>query len=61
MITDYAVINTAVHDSNEFADFIDTTGKVVYADSAYTGREIAEKLPENAENSIHEKAIAIVR
>ena len=55
IITDYAVTNAAVHDSNEFVDFIDGTDKVVYADSAYAGREIAEKLPENVENSIHEK------
>lgn len=55
IITDYAVTNAAVHDSNEFVDFINDKDKVVYADSAYTGREIAEKLPENVENSIHEK------
>ncbi len=55
IITDYAVTNAAVHDSNELVDFIDKTDKVVYADSAYSGRGIAEKLPENVENSIHEK------
>ena len=55
IIIDYAITNAAVHDSNEFVDFIDETDKVVYADSAYAGREIAEKLPENVENSIHEK------
>ena len=55
IITDYAVTNAAVHDSNEFVDFIDGTDKVVFADSAYAGREIAEKLPKNVENSIHEK------
>ncbi len=55
IITDYAVTNAAVHDSNEFVGFIDETDKVVYADSAYSGREFAEKLPKNVENSIHEK------
>ena len=55
IITDYSVTNAAVHDSNRFVDFIDETDKVVYADSAYAGREIAEKLPENVKNSIHEK------
>ena len=55
IITDYSVTNAAVHDSNKFVDFIDETDKVVYADSAYAGREIAEKLPDNVINSIHEK------
>jgi len=55
IIIDYAVTNAAVHDSNVFVDFIDETDRVVYADSAYAGREIAEKLPANVENSIHEK------
>lgn len=55
IIIDYTVTNAAVHDSNEFVDFIDETDKVVYADSAYAGREISEKLPENIENLIHEK------
>jgi len=55
IITDYTVTNAAVHDSNEFVDFIDETDKNVYADSAYAGREIAAKLSENVENNIHEK------
>lgn len=55
IVTDYTVTNAAVHDSNEFVDFIDETDNVVYADSAYAGREIAENLPENVKNSIHEK------
>lgn len=55
IITDYAVTDAAVHDSNEFVDFINETDKVVYADSAYTGSEIAEKLPEEVENRTHEK------
>lgn len=55
IITDYAITNAAVHDSNEFVDFIDDKDKVVYADSAYAGREIAGRLPENVENNIHEK------
>lgn len=55
IITDYTVTDAAVHDSNEFVDFIDETDKVVYADSAYAGCEIAEKLPKNVKNSIHEK------
>lgn len=55
IITDYAVTNAAVHDSNEFVDFIDETDQVVYADSAYSSREIAENIPKNVKNSIHEK------
>lgn len=55
IITDYSVTNAAVHDSNKFVDFIDDTDKIIYADSAYSGREIAESLPGNVKNCIHEK------
>ena len=36
-------------------DFIDETDQAVYADSAYTGAEIAANLPPNVENHVHEK------
>lgn len=55
IITDYAVTNAAVHDSNKIVEFIDETDKVVYADSAYAGHEISEKLNKNVKNNIHEK------
>jgi len=55
IVIDYAVTSAAVHDSKEFVDFIDETDKIIYADSAYSGREIAEKLPDNVQNNIHEK------
>lgn len=38
--TDYSVTDASVHDSNEFADFVDDNDKVVYADSAYVGKEL---------------------
>ena len=40
IITDYSVTDASVHDSNEFADFVDDNDKVVYADSAYVGKEL---------------------
>ena len=56
IITDYEVTAASVHDSQEFSDFIDETDQVVYADSAYASAEIAEKLPKNVDNQIHERA-----
>jgi len=61
IITDYSVANAAVHDSNKFVDFIDETDNVVYADSAYAGRKIAEKLPKILKTVFIKKVIAIVR
>ena len=55
LITDYAVTDAAVHDSQQFVDFIDESDHVVYADSAYSGQLIADALPQAVENRIHEK------
>lgn len=44
IITNYAVTPANVHDSNEFVDFIDETDAVVYADSAYAGKELSEHI-----------------
>ena len=51
LITDYSVTPANVHDSNEFVDFIDETDREVYADSAYTGKD----LPGHVKNRVHEK------
>jgi len=51
IITDYATTSANVHDSNEFTDFLGAEDKVVYADSAYVGKEI----PEHIENRVCEK------
>ena len=51
IITDYETTPANVHDSNEFTDFLGEEDQVVYADSAYTGKEI----PSNVENRVCEK------
>lgn len=55
LITGYAVTDSAVHDSKALIDLLDKKDKVLYADSAYSGNPIAEKLPKEIENQIHEK------
>ena len=44
IITEYAVTSANVHDSQKFTDFLDDTDEVVYADSAYAGQEVPEKI-----------------
>ena len=51
IITDYETTSANVHDSNEFTDFLGEEDQVVYADSAYAGKEI----PDNVENRVCEK------
>ena len=51
IITDYETTPANVHDSNEFTDFLDKDDQVVYADSAYVGKEI----PDHVENRVCEK------
>jgi IS5 family transposase len=50
-ITDYAVTSAEVHDSNEFENFLNEEDQVVYADSAYVGKNI----PQGVENRVNEK------
>ena len=47
---------SSVHDSQEFLNLVDETDKALYADGAYSGAPIAEALPKNIANYIHEKA-----
>ena len=51
IITDYATTSANVHDSNEFTDFLNEEDQIVYADSAYVGKEI----PDHVENRVCEK------
>lgn len=55
LITNYGVTNAAVHDSNCCTELLEKSDKNVYADSAYSSKEIAENLPEKCENHICEK------
>jgi IS5 family transposase len=55
-ITRYTVTNAAVYDSQELKNLIEAgKDKRLYADSAYTGKEIQSLLPEDVKNRIHEK------
>ena len=55
LITNYDITDAAVHDSQRCTELLDNKDKAVYADSAYSGAEIAENLPENCKNQICEK------
>ena len=55
LIVDYAVTDASVHDSQKICELIDEQDKVVYADSAYWGKTVAEGLPKTVENQIHER------
>lgn len=55
LITDYTVTPANVHDSQPMPAMINENDKAVYADSAYWGNAVAEALPENVENHIHER------
>ena len=55
LITGYSVTDASVHDSQALSGLMDEKDKVLYADSAYSGKPIAEQLPEWVENKIHEK------
>ena len=44
IITDYAVTGANVHDSQKFTEFLNDTDVTVYADSAYAGQKVPEKI-----------------
>ena len=44
IITDYDVTGANVHDSQIFTDFLDDTDETIFADSAYAGQEVPEKI-----------------
>jgi len=55
LITNYAVTDAALHDSNRRIDLLDEEDEALYADSAYFGSTIADNLPEGCRNCICEK------
>jgi IS5 family transposase len=56
VIIKYTVTDAAVHDSQELKNLVEAgKDKRIYADSAYTGEEVQECIPEEAQNRIHEK------
>lgn len=55
LITTYSVTDASVHDSQALLGLLDSNDKALFADSAYSGAPIAEKLPETIKNHIHEK------
>ena len=59
LITDYAVTTASTHDSQPMPEMINETDSVVYADSAYWGKPVAEKLPQNVINMIHERGTKV--
>jgi IS5 family transposase len=56
IITRYEVTSAEVHDSQKLKDLIDPEkDRRLYGDSAYTGAEVQECIPEGMLNRIHEK------
>ena len=55
IVTDYIVTSANVHDSKVLSELVDNTDNVLYADSAYSGKELEKSLPETVECRIHEK------
>ena len=55
LITEYSVTPASVHDSQEFIGLLDENDRVIYADSGYAGKSIAEQLPAGTVNQICEK------
>ena len=56
---DYTVTTASTHDSQPMPEMINEPDNVVYADSAYWGKPVAEKLPENVINMIHERGTKV--
>ncbi len=55
LIDDYRVSNAALNDSKPLPEMITEEDKIVYADSAYSGKPVAEALPPDVENRICEQ------
>ena len=55
LITDYAVTSANVHDSQALAGLIDATDEVLYADSAYCGKDLLASLPDTLKLNVLEK------
>lgn len=55
LITNYMVSDASVHDSKCCIPLLDSDDRVLYADSAYIGKEIAGQLPPGCKGRILEK------
>ena len=55
MIVAYEVTDAAVHDSRMLSVLVDGTDRVLYADSAYSGKELEASLPKRIEKRICRK------
>jgi len=56
MITKYEVTSAEVHDSQALENLIEPDkDRRIYGDSAYTGEDVQECIPEDISNCIHEK------
>ena len=56
LIIKYEVTSAEVHDSQELENLIEPEKDcMIYGDSAYTGKEVQECIPDTIENCIHEK------
>ena len=55
LIVDYSVTSANVHDSQALSGLINDTDNVLYADSAYSGEELLDSLPDHVECQVHEK------
>jgi IS5 family transposase len=56
IITKYRVTNASVHDSKELKNLIEAKkDKIIYADSANSGKEVQKCIPKHIKNRIHEK------
>ena len=52
LIEDYRVSDAALNDSKPMPEMIAEEDQVIYADSAYDGKPVAEAIPANVENKI---------
>jgi IS5 family transposase len=56
IITKFSTTSAEVHDSQELKNLVNPEkDKRIYADSAYTGAEVQNCIPEDVQNRIHEK------
>lgn len=59
VILDYETTHAAVHDSQMLPHLISENDQVLYADSAYWGKPVAEALPSHVENRICERGTKV--
>lgn len=57
LITNYMVTDASVHDSNCCLPLLDDEDRVLYADSAYSGKDLAASLPKRCKKRIQEKGV----